>query len=276
MRLLKRSAGGSFELVSFDDNDPPPYAILSHTWSEDQEVTYTELMASTCKDKASYDKIRFCVDRATEDGLQYSWVDTCCINKSTSDELSTAINSMFRWYKRASKCYVYLSDVQVPAEVIDAPAYQITWEEAFRRSRWFTRGWTLQELLAPATVEFFSREGKRLGSRISLEREIHEITKIPIGVLRGQSLTDFSVEERMSWAAKRRTTIKEDKVYCLLGIFGVFLTLIYGEGEAYATLRLKEEIRKRQEGRETGGLQDLTGMFLFRRSSIPLYGPLRS
>ena len=239
-------------------------------------IMFSELLAGTRKDKASYNKIRFCVDRAAEDGLQYSWVDTCCINKSTSDELSTAINSMFRWYQRASKCYVYLSDVQVPDEVIDAQAFRITWEEAFRRSRWFTRGWTLQELLAPATVEFFSKEGKRLGNRISLEREIHEITKIPIRVLRGQSLTKFSVEERMSWAAKHRTTLKEDKVYCLLGIFGVFLSPIYGEGEAYATLRLKEEIQKRQEGRGTEGLQDLTGTFLFRRSSILLYESLRS
>jgi hypothetical protein len=118
----------------------------------------------------------------------------------------------------------------------------------------------LQELLAPAIVEFFSMDGKRLGSRISLEQEIHEITKIPIGVLRGQSLTDFDVEERMSWAAKRTTTLKEDKVYCLLGIFGVFLSLIYGEGEAYATLRLREEIQKRKDGRGSEIPQDLTGM----------------
>ena len=180
------------------------------------------------------------------------------IDKSTSNELSTAINSMFRWYQRASKCYIYLSDVFVPEEVTNAEAFRITWEEAFRRSRWFTRGWTLQELLAPATVEFFSKEGKRLGSRISLEQEIHEITKIPIGVLRGQSLTEFSVEERLTWAAKRTTTLKEDKVYCLLGIFEVFLSLIYGEGEAYATLRLREEIQRRQEGRGTESLHDLS------------------
>jgi Heterokaryon incompatibility protein (HET) len=258
MRLLKRLPGGDFELISFNDDGPPPYAILSHTWTEGQEVTYNELLAGTGKDKTGYAKIRFCGGRAAADGLQYFWVDTCCIDKSTSDELSTAINSMFRWYQRASKCYVYLSDVFVPEEVTDAEAFQITWEEAFRRSRWFTRGWTLQELLAPATVEFFSMEGKRLGSRISLEQEIHEITKIPIGVLRGQSLTEFSVEERMTWAAKRTTTLKEDKVYCLLGIFEVFLSLIYGEGEAYATLRLREEIQRRQEGRGTESLHDLS------------------
>jgi hypothetical protein len=260
MRLLKRLPGGDLELTSFNDN-PPPYAILSHTWTEGQEVTYNELVAGTGKDKTGYDKIRFCGERAATDGLQYFWVDTCCIDKSTSDELSTAINSMFRWYQHASKCYVYLSDVFVPEEVIDAETFRITWEEAFRRSRWFTRGWTLQELLAPASVEFFSKEGKRLGSRISLEQDIHEITRIPIGVLRGQNLGEFSIEERMSWAAERTTTLKEDKVYCLLGIFGVFLSLIYGEGEAYATLRLKEEIEKRQKGRRIENHHDLSGVF---------------
>jgi hypothetical protein len=126
----------------------------------------------------------------------------------------------------------------------------------------------LQELLAPATVEFFSKEGKQLGSKISLKQEIHEITEIPIEVLKRQSFTEFSVKERMSWAAKRTTTLKEDKVYCLLGIFEVFLSLIYGEGEAYATLRLEEEIQKRQNGRGTESLQDLTGTFSFRQSSF--------
>ncbi|OCK72981.1 HET-domain-containing protein, partial [Lepidopterella palustris CBS 459.81] len=235
MRLLKRSPNGGFELNLFNAGDPPPYAILSHTWTEGQEVTYNELVAGTRKDKnkAGYGKIRFCVDKAAQDGLEYSWVDTCCIDKSTSDELSTAINSMFRWYQRASKCYVYLSDVQC----------RITWIDAFRRSIWFTRGWTLQELIAPPTVEFFSKEGKRLGSKISLEPEIYKITKVPIGALRGQCLSEFSVDERISWATKRKTTVKEDKAYCLLGIFGVFMPLIYGEGEAYATLRLREEIQ---------------------------------
>jgi hypothetical protein len=250
---MQRSAGGDFELNSFDDESPPPYAILSHTWAEGQEVTYSELVAGTGKDKTSYDKILFCERQAEADGLQYFWIDTCCIDKSSSHELSTAINSMFHWYQRASKCYVYLSDVAVPDEIADAEAFRIAWEAAFRQSRWFTRGWTLQELLAPPSVEFFSKEGKRLGSRISLEREIHEVTSIPVKVLRGQSLAERSVEERMGWAGRRTTTLKEDKVYCLPGIFGVFLPLIYGEGEAYATLRLREEIQKRQEGLRASG-----------------------
>jgi hypothetical protein len=187
IRLPKRSPKGDLELISFDDDNLPPYTILSHTWAEGQEVTYNELVSGTGKEKTGYAKIRFCVDRAAQDGLQYSWVDTCCIDKSSIQELQTAINSMFRWYQGASKCHVYLSDVQVPAEVINAQDFRITWAEAFRRSRWFTRGWTLQELLAPATVEFFSKEGKRLGSRLSLEQEIHETTKIPIEVMRRTS-----------------------------------------------------------------------------------------
>jgi hypothetical protein len=270
MRLLKRKPDGDFELITFNTDDLPPYAILSHTWTG-QEVTYNELVASTGKDKAGYAKIRFCVERAAADGLEYSWVDTCCIDKSTSDELSTAINSMFRWYQRASKCYVYLSDVLVPDEVTDAQAFRITWMDAFRRSRWFTRGWTLQELLAPPIVEFFSQEGKRLGTRISLELEIHEVTEISVEILRGQRLSDLSVEERMHWARKRTTTVKEDKAYCLLGIFGVFMPLIYGEGEVHATLRLKEEIQRRQEGQGTESLQDMPGTFLFRQYRVPLF-----
>ena len=262
MRLLRIEDDGGFKLVELIGSNIPPYAILSHTWGADEEeVTFKDLVDGTGKTKAGYGKIHFCGKQAAKDFLQYFWVDTCCIDKSNSIELSTAINSMFRWYQRASKCYVYLSDVHVPDEVIDAQAFRITWEEAFRQSRWFTRGWTLQELLAPVIVEFFSKEGKQLGSRISLEQEIHEITKIPIGVLRGQSLAKFDVEERMSWAAKRTTTLKEDKVYCLLGIFGVFLSLIYGEGEAYATIRLKEEIQRRKEGQGTEIVQDSTGTF---------------
>lgn len=266
IRLLKRMPNGDLALVPFDV-EPPPYAILSHTWDADQEVIYSELVSGTGKDKTGYAKIRFCVDRAADDGLEYSWVDTCCIDKSDPVELSTAINSMFHWYQRAEKCYVYLSDVQVPAEVNDPQAFRITWAGAFRRSRWFRRGWTLQELLAPPVVEFFSKESRLLGSKIKLEQEIHEITKIPIAVLRGQDLSEISLEERMSWAANRTTKWKEDKVYCLLGIFRVFMSPIYGEGEEYATSRLKDEIQRRRAGRGTASVQDLTSETVFMRSS---------
>jgi hypothetical protein len=242
MRLLKRLPNDDFTLVFCDNDKAPPYAILSHTWIEGQEVTYHELVSGVGKDKAGYAKLRFCGERAAADGLEFFWVDTCCIDKSTSEELTTAINSMFRWYQRASKCYVYLSDVSVPDVGTTA-----TWVRAFQQSRWFTRGWTLQELLAPDSVEFFSQQGSFLGSRASLVQEIHRVTELPVEVLtRQKDVTGFSVEERFSWAARRTTTLKEDRVYCLLGIFGVFLPLIYGEGEEHAAKRLKEEIRKEQ------------------------------
>jgi hypothetical protein len=245
MRLIRSKLGGGFELSTFSNDDIPPYAILSHTWSEGEEVTYDELVAGKSKNKAGYNKIRFCGQRAAKDGLQYFWVDTCCIDKRDNNELSTALNNMFRWYQRAVKCYVYLSDVHVTDEVTDTQAFRIAWEDAFRRSRWFTRGWTLQELLAPASVELFSANGKQLGSKISLEREIHEITRIPVKALRNYDLREFSIDERMGWAANRKTTVEEDRAYCLLGIFGVFLPLIHGEGEDYALQRLKDEIQRR-------------------------------
>ncbi|KAK7193333.1 hypothetical protein PSPO01_00006 [Paraphaeosphaeria sporulosa] len=257
MRLLKSVPDGGFGLTSFDDDSIPPYAILSHTWIEGQEVTYAELLAGTGTKKDGYTKIRFCGDRAAADGLEYFWVDTCCIDKSRSDELSTAINSMFRWYKCATKCYVYLSDVSIPDEVINAQAFRKLWEKSFRRSRWFTRGWTLQELLAPPSLEFFSQNSRCLGTRVSLELEIQDVTGIPVKALRDPKLSNFSVDERLKWAAKRTTTVKEDKVYCLLGIFGVFLPLIYGEGVEYATSRLKDEIQKRQQGQGKTDLQDI-------------------
>jgi hypothetical protein len=261
MRLLSRTVKDDFELTTFNDESLPRYAILSHTWIEGQEVTYDELVAGTRKEKTGYNKLRFCGERAAKDNIQYFWVDTCCINKATNDELSTAINSMFRWYQRAAKCYVFLSDVELPHDVPDPQLYHITWKDAFRRSRWFTRGWTLQELVAPPSVEFFSKEGKALGNKISLERDIHEVTQIPIQALRESRLSAFSVDERMSWVVKRKTTIKEDKAYCLLGIFGVFIPLIYGEGEEHAFLRLQEVVQRRQENRGIESLYDLPGAF---------------
>lgn len=268
MRLIKRLQGGGFELTSHNDDTPPLYAILSHTWIEGQEVTYNDLMDGTGGKKSGYNKIRFCSDRAAADGHEYLWIDTCCINKSDSQELSTAINSMFHWYKGAATCYVYLSDVSLAHEVANAKDLPTESLKAFRRSRWFTRGWTLQELLAPATVVFFCKQGRRLGDKKSLEQEIHEITQIPVSALRGSSLDAFSVEDRIGWAAKRTTTLKEDKVYCLLGIFGIFLPLIYGEGKVYAELRLREEIQQRQAGRGFENSRDLSSTFSAPRQFI--------
>jgi hypothetical protein len=131
MRLLQCLPDSVFKLTSFDDEHPPPYAILSHTWTEGEEVTHNKVLAGKGKNKTGYNKLRFCAEQAAADGLQYFWVDTCCIDKVDPIELSTAINSMYRWYQRAAKCYVYLSDVCIPVEVVDAQAFPITWTEAF-------------------------------------------------------------------------------------------------------------------------------------------------
>jgi hypothetical protein len=234
MHLLKLDDGKPV-LTRFLAGNIPSYAILSHTWeADDQEVTFKDLTNGVRLNKLGYGKIRFCGEQARKDGLQYFWVDSCCIDKSSSAELQEAINSMFRWYRNAVKCYAYLADV---------PSIDIG-QQAFSRSRWFTRGWTLQELLAPRELEFFSQEGLKLGNKQSLELQIHETTGIPVQALRdiGGSVSQFSVEERMSWAAKRSTTVEEDQAYCLLGIFDTYLPLIYGEGKEHAFRRLRREI----------------------------------
>ena len=250
MRLLKWGSRGELSLTGDYVDDAPPYAILSHTWGRDEdEVTFQDLENGSGRSKAGYAKLQFCGRQAREDSLEYCWMDTCCINKANHAELSEAINSMFRWYRDARHCYVYLSDVSVGSET-DAEVRQ-TWEPAFRNSRWFTRGWTLQELIAPRSVKFFSHEEKLLGDKKMLQQQIQEMTGVPITALAGSSLTRFTVKERLSWAEKRNTKRKEDHAYCLLGIFDIFIPLIYGEGDR-AFVRLKEEIEKRSGKFNTG------------------------
>jgi hypothetical protein len=241
MRLLKLDGRGEPSLTKDLTKDIPCYAILSHTWgADDDETTFKDLDNGSGKSKAGYSKIRFCGEQAKRDGLQYFWVDTCCIDKSSSAELQEAITSMFCWYRDAAKCYVYLSDVSARADYKNSQTLP-SWESAFRNSRWFTRGWTIQELLAPKSVQFFSRDEELLGDKKILEQQIHEITGIPVAALRGASLSEFGVDERLQWAENRKTQKKEDKAYCLLGIFNVFMPLMYGEGEN-AFVRLKVEI----------------------------------
>ena len=145
MRLLKLLPSGDIRLAGyFLDNAIPPYAILSHTWGdESEEVTFEDMNKGSGRGKAGFEKIKFCGEQAARDGLQYFWVDSCCIKKSSDAELSEAINSMFRWYRGAAKCYVYLSDVSTLKRKERDQSLQNTWESAFRGSRWFTRGWTL-------------------------------------------------------------------------------------------------------------------------------------
>jgi hypothetical protein len=243
MRLLQLRDNGDFSLVEHVGKEIPPYAILSHTWGADkEEVSFKDLIEGIGKNKAGYRKLVFCANQAAQDGLQFFWVDTCSIDKSSSAELSEAINSMFQWYSRAEKCYVYLSDVSITGHIQGDQSSQNPWRLMFRHSRWFTRGWTLQELLAPKAVEFFSADGDRLGDKISLIQEIQEATGICAQAIQGSPLSQFTVPERMLWAESRKTTREEDAVYALLGIFDVYMPPLYGEGRGKALARLYREI----------------------------------
>ena len=248
-RLLQCKPDGEIVFREPSSGEVPAYAILSHTWGE-EEVIYQDLKKGKDKsktvNKAGWRKIQFCAKQAAVDGLEYFWVDTCCIDKKNAVELGAAINSMFRWYKNAARCYVYLSDVSKPDNRVDD---QRAWEEAFRNSRWFTRGWTLQELIAPRLVDFFSSEGRRLGSKLSLESQIYEVTGIANKALRGDVLSNFSIKERRSWAERRNTTIEEDAAYCLIGIFDVSIVPNYGERKDQAFRRLEDEIHRLYKGK---------------------------
>ena len=214
----------------------PPYAILSHTWGED-EVTFQDMQRGDAQSKAEYDKVRRCCEMAAADGFSYAWVDTCCIDKTSSAELSEAINSMYRWYRLADVCYAYLADV--PSD-----GGQDATIQSIRKSRWFTRGWTLQELIAPESLIFLDCQWRDIGTKQSLGNLISGITFIHEEVLRNaENLTNFSVAQKMSWASNRDTTRVEDLAYCLIGLFGVNMPLLYGEGSR-AFIRLQEEILK--------------------------------
>ncbi|RAR10491.1 adenine phosphoribosyltransferase [Stemphylium lycopersici] len=241
MHLLQAVGEDDFSLVDFF-KDIPPYAILSHTWgADDDEVTFKDIYKKKGKGKTKpgYAKLKFCAAQAGKDGIQYFWVDTCCIDKSSSTELSEAINSMFKWYQNSSKCYVFLSDVsRNPRGWNSVP---------INKSRWFTRGWTLQELLAPKKVHFFDVQGRHLGDRVSLLRSIAKVTGISASVLQGSAVSSFSVDERFSWAKGRDTKREEDAAYCLMGLFGVHMPLLYGEGKENAFRRLEKEICSREQ-----------------------------
>ncbi|KAI0644529.1 heterokaryon incompatibility protein-domain-containing protein [Trametes meyenii] len=271
MRLLNTRTG---EFHWFNDPRRVRYAILSHVWSVQGEQSFQDVQdarkalsrsrrrrgARTSADQAGAEgagsalqhsqtvessqlsllslKVRdFCV-YAREQGYDWAWVDSCCIDKSSSAELSEAVNSMYEWYERAAICYAYLADVGGD----DDP-----WAECsqFRVSRWWTRGWTLQELLAAANVVFVASDWSLLGTKNNLAKAIEEVTGIQQTVLRRWTpLNAVPVAQRMFWASKRVTTRVEDEAYSLMGIFGVKMVTNYGEGR-HAFTRLQEEILRR-------------------------------
>lgn len=219
----------------------PDYAILSHTWVTDEEVTFQEIDGisrdpdHSATKKSGYHKIRATCERCRGHGFQYVWIDTCCIDKSSSAELNEAINSMFKWYANAKTCYVYLADLPAKSD----------YTESLKHCRWFTRGWCLQELLAPRDIRFYGTNWGYIGTKIELQATISDLTGIDKDVLNGNTpLHAIPVARRMSWAARRNTTRMEGTAYCLLGIFDINMPMLYGEGEK-AFLRLQEEIIRR-------------------------------
>jgi hypothetical protein len=206
---------------------PPNYAILSHTWDKD-EVLFQDFATGDHKWKRGWYKVSNFCRIALRDGWEWVWMDTCCIDKTSSVELSEAINSMFRWYQEADLCYVFLADLTM---------------HDYQNCRWFTRGWTLQELLAPVCVVFLDHSWSVRGTQHTLASQIEESCGLSAGDIKEFRADSASVARRMSWAAKRHTTRTEDQAYSLLGIFGIYMPLLYGEGQN-AFKRLQQEILK--------------------------------
>lgn len=257
MRLLSAQ---HFTFHEFPEDASVPYAILSHTW-DGHEVTLQDMQQPNSRHilqsknlaTKSWKKIQDACSMARRKGFLYIWIDSCCIDKTNSAELQEAINSMFRWYRNSGLCLALLSDVDKSEfELIeDLQSY------ATLISRWFTRGWTLQELLAPDDLFFFDVNWNELGSRSQWASHISKATGIHVKFLHGielkldpykswdveAALRDTSVATKMSWAAGRETTRMEDQAYCLLGLFDIHMPMLYGEGtKAFA--RLQQEIMK--------------------------------
>ncbi|KAH6662555.1 hypothetical protein B0J14DRAFT_662619 [Halenospora varia] len=243
MRLLHTR---TCELREFVENEANKveYAILSHTWDQD-EVSFQDMQSWMVRytRKLGWKKIDYCCQQARQDGIEWIWVDTVCIDKSSSAELSEAINSMFAWYRDAKVCYAYLADISA-----------VKWSardhySCLQDSRWFSRGWTLQELLAPQRMILYGTDWNQLGTRDELSDLISKVSGIQVSVLTGDEneINNFSIAQRMCWASKRETTRSEDIAYCLLGLFDVNMPLLYGEGGKKAFIRLQEEIMKNSD-----------------------------
>jgi hypothetical protein len=280
MRVLDTT---SLEFREFPDLPDEPYAILSHRWGS-EEVTFKEYRKSraTIRHRAGYKKIAEFCHVAYERGFRYAWVDTCCIDKRSSAELSEAINSMYRWYANSNECHVFLDDY-VPAD----PA-------SFRSCEWFRRGWTLQELIAPEYCVFFTSAWDVIGHKHQfvamrcqckrdggasqaahaawgpdLLEDLASITRIDGQILRGTcGVRRASIAQRMSWASGRATTRLEDRAYSLLGIFGVSMPLLYGEGPG-AFQRLQEEIIRRDHETSIFCFQEIGCWGLINNASYP-------
>ncbi|KAF3011679.1 hypothetical protein E8E14_007192 [Neopestalotiopsis sp. 37M] len=225
------------------------YAILSHRWGKaEDEITFQDMLSGSdlVRAKVGYEKLEGCCRQAHQDGHERVWDDTCCIDKSSSAELSEAITSMYSYYENSQVCYAFLDDIKRDAKppIEDENARDKI--PLVSKSAWFERGWTLQELIAPATVKFFDSSWVFLGMKTDdhISADIERKSGIHRNILeRPQMVRAVSISNRMSWAAQRKTTRVEDRAYSLMGIFGVYMSPIYGEGHN-AFIRLQEEIMR--------------------------------
>ncbi|KAI0744082.1 heterokaryon incompatibility protein-domain-containing protein [Daedaleopsis nitida] len=309
MRLID-TLTGEFHWIA--DPSSVHYAILSHVWSLDGEQTYQDLLAcqnafdsqipsqlrsqatarkrdkirrmvgrespaptsssgdpgmSILTDPRVSDKVRRACAVAHSEGYRYIWIDSCCIDKTSSAELSEAINSMFEWYRKAGVCYAHLADV-------DWDDNPVASDSAFRRSKWHTRGWTLQELIAPDSLVFLSQDWEPLGTKHSLAAVVEEATGVDQHVLNEpNAVYAVSVARRMWWASRRKTTRVEDEAYALMGIFAVHIPAIYGEGRSAFT-RLQREIAQRVPDQSIFAWgESLSGEHTERKAVQPLLAP---
>lgn len=266
----------SLKLKDFLPAHRPPYIILSHTWG-DEEVLYQDLVNQNTDvtGLAGWTKVTSLCRLLAADGWEWVWIDTCCIDKRSSTDLSEAINSMYQWYQDAQYCIVYLSDVSFVESIVDP---QPKSKKRFHESRWFTRGWTLQELLAPEEVMFYDRNWTFIGSKHSLEDQICAVVGISSYHLQSpREAREASVAARMSWASNRETSRSEDAAYSLLGLFGVSMPLLYGEGGKNAFWRLQLEIyRGTSDESIFAWTNDLDGELGYRNSPnhLEYYGML--
>ncbi|KAH9429100.1 hypothetical protein MCOR02_010510 [Pyricularia oryzae] len=227
----------TLRLEQFDDPSTlPKYAILSHTWEND-EVSFQDIQSiDAARQKKGFSKIVGIRALALEADIDFAWVDTCCIDKTDSVELGEAINSMYRWYAQAAVCIVYLGDL--PATITDSAlaAGQL------HACKWFTRGWTLQELIAPKIVNFYNSDWRFVGSKSDhFASTIAGFTNIAEDVLlHKKDPSEYTVAQRMSWASGRRTKRPEDRAYSLMGLFDISMPPVYGEQDR-AFQRLQEE-----------------------------------
>ena len=236
------------KVLEFRDDEATEYAILSHRWIDPTEVDYEEMIDLAKMDREErdeicgrlgYKKIVNTCQQAKQDGYEWVWIDTCCIDKRSSAELSEAINSMYRWYENAKTCYAYLHDVDGPSLPTEED------KEKYHKSNgwpeWFSRGWTLQEMIAPRNLQFFNKHWQPIGDKKGLAQDLRWITGVPVHILSdGLEGNHPCVAQIISWAANRTTTRVEDKAYSLMGLLDVNMPMLYGEGKkAFHRLQLE-------------------------------------